>query len=194
MKWFPVLIACIVLIASCGKTSTPSQPTPTENNTIKKPSLENMNVSSVDLYHHDPRPTIGEARKPTLWLHAEKFAVIDENNWKVEDVHAVIYDVQSGTEQVKISAQEGIFEKMSKASLTGNVEAQMNDIKFNTDGIEWNNRTETDPARIWTYGKILVQGIDLNLNASSLLIYPETKEFELTDVSGEVPLILRNTS
>ncbi len=193
MKWLALIIVCFALLLSCGKkTSTPSAPT--EKNEIKKSPIDNMNVSSVDLYHHDPRPTIGEARKPTLWLHAEKFAVIDENTWKVEDVRAVIYDVQSGTESITISAKEGVFEKMSKASLTGNVQAQMKDILFKTDGIEWSNRTETEPARIWTHGKIAVQGTDLNLDAGSLFINPETKVFELEEVSGQVPLSLRNTS
>lgn len=193
MKWIVLLIVFSALLFSCGK-KTSSPIAPSEIPEIKKQSIDNMNVSSVDLYHHDPRPTMGEARKPTLWLHAEKFSVINENMWKVEDVHAVIYDVQSGTENIKISAKEGVFEKMNKASLTGNVEAQMNDIKFNTDGIEWSNRTETEPARIWTHGKIAVQGTDLLLHADSLIINPETKEFELEEVSGQVPLILRNTT
>ncbi len=193
MKWIALFIVCFALLFSCGKKTSTSS-TPPEINEIKKQSIDNMNVSSVDLYHHDPRPTIGEARKPTLWLHAENFAVIDENTWKVKDIRAVIYDVQSGTESITISAKEGVFEKMSKASLTGNVEAQMKDITFKTDGIEWSNRTETEPARIWTHGKIAVQGTDLNLDAGSLFINPETKEFELEEVSGQVPLILRNTT
>jgi len=193
MRWIAVFIICIILLFSCGKKPSATTPPP-ETTVPQHPSKDNMNVFSVDLYHHDPRPTIGEARKPTLWLHAEKFAVIDENTWKVEDVHAVIYDVQSGTEHIKISAKEGVFEKMNKASLKGNVEAQMNDIIFNTDGIEWSNRTETEPARIWTHGKIAVQGTDLHLDAGNLIIYPETKEFELEEVSGQVPLILRNTT
>lgn len=193
MRWIAVFIICTVFLFSCGKKPNATTPPP-ETTVPRNQPIDNMNVSSVDLYHHDPRPTMGEARKPTLWLHAEKFAVIDENTWKVEDVHAVIYDVQSGTEHIKISAKEGIFEKMNKASLNGNVEAQMNDITFNTDGIEWSNRTETDPARIWTHGKIAVQGTDLHLNAENLLIYPETKEFELEEVSGQVPLLLRNTT
>ncbi len=192
MRWIVVFIICIILLFSCGKKPPATTPPP-ETTVPQHQSIDNMNVSSVDLYHHDPRPTMGKARKPTLWLHAEKFAVIDENTWKVEDVHAVIYDVQSGTEHIKISAKEGVFEKMNNASLKGNVEAQMNDITFNTDGIEWSNRTETEPARIWTHGKIAVQGTDLHLDAENLLIYPETKEFELEEVSGQVPLILRNT-
>ncbi len=193
MKWIVIFITSITLLFSCGKKNAPASTT-SDTPIVNKQSIENMNVSSVDLYHHDPRPTIGEARKPTLWLHAEKFAVIDENTWKVEDVHAVIYDVQSGTEHIKISANEGLFEKMNKASLTGNVEAQMSDITFNTNGIEWKNRSDKEQAQIWTHGKIVVQGTDLHLNAESLRIYPETKEFELEDVSGQVPLILRNTT
>lgn len=193
MKWIALFIVCFALLFSCSKKTSPSSPPP-EKSEIEKAPIGNMKVSSVDLYHHDPRPTISEARKPTLWLHAEKFAVIDENTWKVEDVRAVIYDVQSGTESITISAKEGVFEKMSKASLTGNVEAQMRNILFRTDGIEWTNRTETEPARIWTHGKIAVQGTDLNLDAGSLLINPETKEFELEEVSGQIPLILRNTT
>ncbi|MGC8737302.1 MAG: hypothetical protein ACP5UA_01500 [Candidatus Hydrogenedens sp.] len=188
-----VFTICTLLLFSCGKKNSTTLPT-AETTPPQKQSIDDMNVSSVDLYHHDPRPTIGEARKPTLWLHAEKFAVIDENTWKVEDVHAVIYDIQSGKEHIKISAREGVFEKMNKASLVGNVEAQMDNILFNTDGIEWSNRTETEPARIWTHGKIAVQGTDLHLDAENLIIYPDTKEFELEEVSGQVPLILRNTT
>ncbi len=193
MKWIAVIIISVSLLFSCSKKpSTPA--TPSETPSANTNSLESMNVSSVDLYHHDPRPTFGETRKPTLWLHAEKFAVIDDNTWKVEDVHAVIYDDQSETENIKLSAKEGVFEKMSKASLSGNVEAQMSDITFKTESIEWNNRTETEPARIWTHGKIELQGTDVHLNASSLLIYPESKEFELEEVSGQLPLVLRNAT
>ncbi|HOK09969.1 MAG TPA: LPS export ABC transporter periplasmic protein LptC [Candidatus Hydrogenedens sp.] len=189
MKWLHILLSCLLLLCSCSKK--PSAPT-TENTNPAKTSLESMDVTGVDLYHHDPRPTFGEARKPTLWLHAEKFSVIDENTWKVENIRATIYDTQSGKEHIKISAKEGIFEKMKSASLKGDVEAQMTDITFTTDAIEWKNRTETEPAKIHTQGHVELNGTDIHLLASSLIINADTKEFELEEVSGEVPLVLRN--
>jgi hypothetical protein len=72
----------------------------------------------------------------------------------------------SETENIKLSAKEGVFEKMSKASFIWKCrDLKMSDITFKTESIEWNNRTETEPARIWTHGKIELQGTDVHLNA-----------------------------
>lgn len=155
--------------------------------------LERMNVSGVDLYHHDPKPTFGGARKPTLWLHAKQFSVIDENTWDVADVQAVVYDIRTGAERIRLSANRGFFDKERGASLTGNVKAEMERIEFRTNSIEWMNATETEPSRVWTKGEVELEGEELYLRARSLVIYPDSREFELNDVTGQAPLSLKGT-
>ncbi|GEM_PF-1499847 len=198
---FPTLLILVLLffaLSSCF--NSPKKPADNKNvqSSEESPiegeiSPTSMTVSSVDLYHHDPSPTFGEVKKPTLWLHAEKFQIIDENNWKIEDIKAVIYDTRSGEERIRILAESGTFDKMKSASLSGKVHAEMEDISFETESLLWTNKTETEPAKITTGGKVSLKGNDISLTCSSLLIYPEDKTFELTEVSGILPLMLRKT-
>ncbi len=162
-------------------------------NQSERSNLQSTTISAVDLYHHDPSPTFGELKKPTIWLHADKFQIIDENNWKVESIKAVIYDTKTGSERIRVFADSGTFVKMKTASLSGKVHAEMDEIEFDTEYLLWTNKTETEPAKITTDRKVSLVGKNISLTCSSLIIYPEEKNFELTEVSGIVPLVLRTT-
>ncbi|MCX8065301.1 MAG: hypothetical protein N3G21_09045 [Candidatus Hydrogenedentes bacterium] len=191
------LIAILpILLSSCSnwkKSSTYQPPESSGKVSEGEQALTSMTVSAVDLYHHDPNPTLGEVKKPTIWLHAEKFHIIDDNNWKIEDITAVIYDTKDGVERVRISAESGTFDKMRSASLSGKIHAEMEGISFQTDSLLWTNKTEAEPAKITSGGKVSVEGDGISLTCSSLVIYPDAKTFELTDVSGVAPLVLRET-
>lgn len=214
---FSILIIMFMFLVSLSSCFSPQQSTPDQSalsnlsnrsdqsdqnnqfsqssrsNQFGRSNLQSMTISAVDLYHHDPSPTFGELKKPTIWLHADRFQVIDENNWKIESIKAVIYDTRTGSERIRISADSGTFDKMRTASLSGKVHAEMDEIGFDTDHLLWTNKTETEPAKITTDSKVSLVGKNISLSCSSLIIYPEEKYFELTEVSGIVPLILRET-
>lgn len=198
-KLFPIALfltslALCSLISCFSSQKSDSKPPQNVETTIedKEPS-SSMTVSAVDLYHHDPNPTFGDVKKPTIWLHAEKFQIVDENNWKIEDIRAVIYDTRSGEERVRILAGNGTFDKMRSATLSGKVHAEMGGISFETESIIWTNKTEMEPAKITSTDKVILTGEGISLTCSSLVIYPDDRTFELTEVSGVAPLILKET-
>jgi hypothetical protein len=177
-------VIAVLVLAGCGNGYAP--PAPPAAPTAPVEPDDAMTMSGVDLYHHDPRPTGGVARKPTFWLHANTFSMLGETTWSVENARAVIYEADTGAEQMVLEARRGQFEQDKSATLNDDVTVRAGAMVMKMSNIVWHNRGQDTPSEIVSESPLTLDDPAVQLQASSLHLYPDTHEFELTDVTGVV--------
>ena len=144
-------------------------------------------MQGIDLYLHDTAPTPGGARKPTFWVHAEQFSMLEDNVWRFDHARAVIYGDDAQQEAITLEADRGRFEEDRGALLEGSVKAYVNDMLMELSDIEWVNPQNEDEEGIARSDHPLhVESPTMQLNAGSLRLYPEQNQFVLTEVTGQV--------
>lgn len=186
MKHMVYAILIVLAAAGCGDgAAPPPQPvyTPAPSDTPE----DMLIMSGIDLYLHDMRPTAGLARKPTFWLHTEKFSVLDENIWAFEDARAIIYGEGGEDRQdIILEAKEGRFEEGKSALLKGGVKAHMGTLRIELADIEWQNPVADTPGEARSDNPVTVVDSHVQLEAAGVRIYPQRKEFILTGVAGTI--------
>jgi hypothetical protein len=181
-------VAGLLALAACGKSFAP-QPPPEQEEPMSAATAEEpedlLKMTDINLYLHDPRPTEGAPRKPTLWIRADDFTVAEDDLWRFHNAQATIYG-ETDMDSIRLEADEGIFQEDVKATLAGTVRAQVGDMHMQMQDIEYTNPQEDLPGMARTDGPVKVASPTLDLEASSMRFYPDTKTYELTDVSGTI--------
>jgi len=182
-------ICCVALALGalgCGPGIAP--PAPQEPAAGGAGSDAAVRMSScINLYMHDARPTAGAARKPTFWVHAEYFTMLDDQVWSFENAQAAIYGQNPDEEEIMLQAARGRFQEESGALLEGGVTAYVGDMTLELADIEWiNPREEGEEGLARSDNDLQVSSRRLQLRASSLRLFPESEKFVLTNVSGMV--------
>lgn len=183
-----VLVACAVLYG-CAQPAPPPEPDP-------GPEQDVMTMSGVDLYLHGGGPTQGRMENPTLWVHANEYELTGEEDHvhAFRDARAVVYGKKREEKAIVFTAQRGRMVEGKSAYLSGNVEAQLGDMTMHLADVHWENPGEEETGGVaHTDEPVQVKSPSVDLAASSLRIFPENHEFELTDVSGII-YFGRNTS
>lgn len=177
-------LACI----GCGREAAPPPPVPAEDaEPIATAPQEAVSMSGINLFMHDARPTAGATRKPTFSVHADYFAMLDDQVWSFENARAAIYGQDAQQEEVRLQAARGRFEEDRGAFLEGGVSAFVGDMTMELANIEWiNPREEGEEGVARSDNELRVNSPSLQLHASSLRLYPESKRFVLTNVEGMV--------
>jgi len=181
-----VYCAILAIVAfGCGQGIAPPSPetaTPAVGRTDGAVSM-----SGINLFLHDARPTAGAARKPTFWVHAEYFTMLDDQVWSFENAQAAIYGRTPEEKQITLEAARGRFQEDSGALLDGGVTAYVGEMTLDLADIEWiNPRQEGEEGIARSDSPLRVSSNKLQLRASSLRLYPESDKFVLTNVSGLV--------
>ncbi|MCC6143982.1 MAG: LPS export ABC transporter periplasmic protein LptC [Candidatus Hydrogenedentes bacterium] len=183
-----IAVAGVLALAACGKSIAP-QPPSQEDEPVSASMAEEpedlLKMTDINLYLHDPRPTDGAPRKPTLWIRADDFTVAEGDLWRFHNAQATIYG-ENEADSIRLEADQGVFEEDVKATLTGAVRAQVGDMHMQMQDIEYTNPQEETPAMARTDGPVTVASPTLDLKASSMRFYPDSKTYELTDVSGTI--------
>jgi hypothetical protein len=174
----------VFLAAGCGPGTPPPQAPPPAN---EAPAVEGLTMQGIDLYLHDASPTPGAPRKPTFWVHAEQFSMLENGVWRFEQARAVVYGDDAQEEAITLEAERGRFEADRGALLEGGVKAFVQDMRMDLSDIEWINPQNEDEEGVARSDQpLLVDSPSMQLKAGSLRLYPEQKQFVLTEVSGQV--------
>ncbi|HDP34470.1 MAG TPA: hypothetical protein ENN29_05105 [Candidatus Hydrogenedentes bacterium] len=181
-----IMLSVFAALAGCGGPAP--QPAPEEPETIvaqRKDVDDAMTMQGIDLYMHKSAPREGVSGKPELWVRAESLTIGDDNTYYFENARAVIYGKED-TEEVIIEAQRGGFEQDARAALEGNVRMTAGTLRMLLSDIEWTRPDDGTLGAARSDSPVIIDDPDLQLNAASLRLYPDTREFELTEVSGVV--------
>lgn len=182
-------VCCIALALGafgCGPGIAPPAPQGPTADAGRNDGAVRMS-SGINLYMHDARPTAGATRKPTFWVHAEYFTMLDDQVWSFENAQAAIYGRSQDEEEITLQAARGRFQEESGALLEGGVTAYVGDMTLELADIEWiNPREDGEEGLARSDNDLQVSSRRLQLRASSLRLFPESKKFVLTNVSGLV--------
>ena len=188
MRGWPLGLVLALGLASCSVDPAPQPPPALADPAADEPGTppgqpersDAITMSRINLYLHDTRPTQGRPRKPTFWVQASSVSLIDAGAQSFEDAHAVLYGLDGDAGDVVFDAARGRFQEGESATLDGGVVARIGRMTVALQDIEWVNaervaRTD-NPVRI-------VDG-DTCIEAATLRLYPDRKEFCITDATG----------
>lgn len=174
-----VLLGCV----GCGLPVKPSKPVEPFSAGARPASTEassTMEVKGVELRLYDTRPSGGEERKPTFWIHADVCSLLEENIWSFEKAHAIIYGRDQAEEPIRLEAGRGRFQESKMAYLKDGVDAFIGAMHIRLQDIEWIN--DENVAR--SDSPLSIMTPRSYLEAASLRLYPEKRQLVLTHVSG----------
>lgn len=179
------IMTSMALMAGCGGAPAPPPlPEVTADTTPQDEPEDTITMSGINLFIHDSKPTVqGVDRKPLFWLHADKYQM-EGTMWSVEAARAVIYGQREGSVDVVLDATRGRFEEGKGAYLKDGVVATMNDITIEMQDVNCVILEDESLGEASSDNPVKVRGNDIQLDAGSIRIYPETREMELTDIQG----------
>ena len=177
------LAAGVLLLVGCGDLYAPKPPqTPgsaREALGVDRDRLS-MEARGVDLRLFDAHPTDGETRKPTLWLHADEFTLEEQNISSFQKARAVIYGKEADDAEITLDAGSGRFQESKMAYLKDGVSVRIGGMSLQLEDFEWINEERVGR----TDRPVTVTSEDLHLTASSMRLYPDKRQIQLTSVSG----------
>ncbi len=188
-RWAGFIGILSFVAAGCGQGGPlpATSPPPEVEGMATAAEADTIRMNDINLYLHDTRTTTSAAHKPTFWLHADTFSVLDEQVWAIEDARAVVYNRQTNAEEMVLEGKRGRFEQNVGAYLKDGVKAYLGDTVIYLEDMEWvHPQDETTKGVAFTDHPLKVENPKIKLQADSLRLYPDTKEFEMTDVSGVV--------
>ena len=187
----PFLFFILICLAfsSCRKPVPDASPPPLEDNTgAVAPSptsnLESMEMKGINLYMHRRVTAEGASGKPELWVRADSFSIEEGQVYTFEGAHAVIYTRDDG--EITVDANRGRFEQDKSAVLEGEVRLVAGTLKMILNDIQWQRGEEDTGGMALTDNPVIIDDPDLQLNAADMRLHPDTRVFELGNVSGVV--------
>ncbi len=185
----------VLLIVGCGRPASEpgreavERPEPASP-VAEQSGLDAMTMQGIDLYMHRSAPREGVPGRPELWVRADSLTIGERNTYLFENARAVIYG-RDDTEEVIIQALRGDFEQDARAILEGDVHLTAGTLQMRLSDIEWTRPDDGSVGAAHSDSPVIIDDPDLQLNAAGLRLYPDTREFELTDVSGVVRFVER---
>ncbi len=191
MRAAPLLIAAgLCLSAGCG-APTPPPPTPAgtaNTGAIALQGDEQLVMRGVEMYMHEIAPTPGLPKSPSFRVRADTFTLLDEADgvWAFEDAEAVIYGAEETDPDIVVTADAGRLEEERAAWLEGNVVAVIDTMTIRLADLDWRNPREGVEGVAQSNAPLVVDDPSIQVEAGSIRLYPDSKTFELGEVTGIV--------
>ncbi len=147
------------------------------------PAEDALVMTGINLYMHRARQAEGVVRKPEFWIHAETFSMAGEDRYLFENARAVVYDDQDA-ESMVIESRRGQFEQEKRAVLEEGVVVRAGTMTLNLSSVVWERPEEGAPGGARSDGPVSVDDPKFKLEAQGLRLYPDSKAFELDNVTG----------
>ena len=178
-----IALCCLLAVACRGPAPPP--PVPAEEPEAGPVAAEDaMQMTGINLYMHRRIPLDGAPGKPELWVRADSFSIEDQQTYSFENASAVIYGRE---EEITLEAQRGQFEQDKSAVLEGEVRLAAGTLRMLLTDIQWHRGDEEEAGGVVETGNpVIIDDPDLQLNAAGMRLYPDTRVYELTEVSGVV--------
>jgi len=102
-----------------------------------------------------------------------------------KEATAVLYG-KDETEEIRLHANQGIFKQDQFAKMDGDIRMTAGAMKIFLLDLQWDRSEEDAAGVVHSDQPVIIDDPDLQLNASSLRLVPDTKIFEMDNVSGVV--------
>ena len=180
----------LCLGAGCG-APTPPPPSPagaanTEDMVLR--GDEQLVMRGVEMYMHEIAPTPGLPKSPSFRVRAATFTLLDEAGgvWAFEDAEAVIYGSDEADPDIVVTADAGRLEEERAAWLEGNVVATIDTMTIRLADLDWRNPRDGVEGVAKSDAPLVVDDPGIQVEAGSIRLYPDSKTFELGEVTGIV--------
>jgi hypothetical protein len=187
---FPMVLA---VVTGCSKPAATPPPQETPAAEAQKAAADvyaqpdnALQMSEIDLYMHRSKQMEGVAQKPEFWVHATSFTMQGQNAYAFQNARAVVYSETEGHEDVAINAKRGTFEQDRRAVLQDDVQVKAGELQLRMGDITWEKPEDGSPGVAKSDNHVSLNSPTLQLEAASLRLYPDSKQFDLTAATGTV--------
>ena len=189
MRW-SIALALGLTACSSSVTSNDSPPPP-EATAEGAPEGEGSDVSTltmqgIKLYLYEASPAVGVAQKPVFEVSADVFRQVEEKVWRFENAHAIVNPEGPEEDAFILDAAAGELREEESAYLSGGVTGSLGTMTLEFEDLVWENGTEERPSVARSDHPVSIQDPAMELDATSIRLYPDTKRLELENVSGHL--------
>lgn len=184
-----LILPVFCLAAGCGspKPATPEIQAESAAAESTEDALRDadMTMEGINLYMHRPDNHEGVPSRPELWVQAESFSIGDDKVYAFKEASAVLYG-KDETEEIRLHANQGVFKQDQFAKMDGDIRMTAGAMKIFLLDLQWDRSEEDAAGVVHSEQPVIIDDPDLQLNASSLRLVPDTKTFEMDNVTGVV--------
>lgn len=175
----------LAALGGCGKAvkslSPVPEPPPAAKNAAPQ-SQDRMTMRDLQLFQYD-RKSVGE--QPRIEITADTATMPQDETWAIEGAKATIHTATN--DEIRLRAAKGTVDQRKdreSAFLQGGVVMETKDSTFEMQSAQWSNQegvVKTDEA-------VSISSRDIQMNAASLIYYPDEDRLLLTNASGTINL------
>lgn len=187
------LICLLALLTGCGyRGGTPPKAEGSRSDrdangrALKAAVGAGMEMTGIDLYVHRKNPLTGVPQFPKLWIHADRFTLLDSQTYAFESAQAVIYGDREDNQVILMEAGRGVFEQDRRAELSGGVVLTTDALTLRTEAAVWERQNAPDSEQVRVDTPVAIEDPHVVLAAGAARLYPELKTFELRDARGTI--------
>lgn len=182
------VFAAAMLLSACSNSVTPApapQPDmPAEELPEGTEGEATLTMQGIKLYIYDSSPAVGVAQKPVFEVSADTFRQMEEKIWRFENARAVVNPEGPQEDAIIFVAAAGELREEESAHLQGGVTGDVGTMHIQFEDVIWQNGTADRPSMAQSDSPVSIRDPAMELDASSIRLYPDTKRLELRDVSG----------
>jgi hypothetical protein len=187
MRFWPLALA--LGLTACSGSVTPEAPVapgaPEGESTEGAAEGEaTLTMQGIKLYLYDASPAVGVEQKPAFEVSADVFRQVEEKVWTFENAHAVVNPEGPEEDAFVFDAAAGELREEESAYLKGGVTGSVGTMQLSFEDLVWQNGTVDQPSLARSDNPVSIKDPAMELEASSIRLYPDSKRLELRDVSG----------
>jgi hypothetical protein len=192
MKPYALALSLTLWLAACSGDSVPPVDGPDVVGDAEAPELPEDVMENIEMHLWPANAAPRQGQKPLLSIRASSVtgSAAEGGEWAFRDAIAVAPAQEAGQAEIRFKAARGSFDEGRGAVLEDSVTAYMNDMTIQLQDIIWELGTDAGAdakgGQAYSNHPLTIDSPTQKLEASSLRLDPETSNFELTDVSGEI--------
>lgn len=185
------LAMVLVLCVGCSKPAAPP-PAPKKAPDAAKQAAaavggaSGVTMSGLKLFLYDKGQGLdGVAKKPVLRIEADTFTSTGEKEWNFQKTQAFMLSRKT-QEEWRVEADKGRMKEDENAFLEGNVVANLGTMTIHLQDIAFETPDGDAPKAAHSDKPVTVHDPGMDLEATSVKLFPDEKRFELTEVVGTI--------
>lgn len=147
-------------------------------------SQSDLTMRGIKLFLYDSALP-GVERKPVLMVEADTFTQDADAIWRFERARAIMFNRNTGEEEMSFAAARGMLKEDERAALSGGVTGRAGSMTMHLGDITWESGREGSPGVARSEQPLRIEGSEVNLEASSVEVHPDQRVLVLSDVRGE---------
>jgi hypothetical protein len=178
------LLGALSLFPAACTSPPPARPAAAPAAPPPAAAQSDLTMRGIKLFLYDSAIP-GVERKPVLMVEADTFTQDAEATWRFEQARAIMFNRNTGEEEMSFVAARGMLKEDERAALSGGVTGRAGSMTMHLGDITWESGKEGGPGVARSGQPLRIEGTEVNLEAASVEVQPEQQVLILSEVRGE---------